>query len=168
MSPRHRTYLLLEQGIGAGIFNVVLNAGIAWLFFHDMSAVPLVGDRSIAADTLGTAFMLPLLTAVIGGRIVRAHVRTSHVPAWPCPAGVARLIPRSLAARGTLLGVACVLLVGFPTTSVLRALGVTAWSLSTFVTFKASFAGVLATVVTPLVARASLADAPPVPVAAAA
>jgi hypothetical protein len=167
MSPRHRTYLLLEQGIGAGIFNVVLNAGIAWLFFHDMSAVPLVGDRSIAGDTFGTAFMLPLLTAVIAGRIVRAHVRTAHVPAWPWPAGLARMIPRSLAARGSVLGVVCVLLVAFPTTSALAALGVTAWSLWTFVGFKAHFAGVLATVVTPLVARASLADAPPVPVAAA-
>jgi len=168
MSPRHRTYLLLEQGIGAGILNVVLNAGIAWVFFHDMSAVPLVGDRSIAGDTFGTAFMLPLLTAVIAGRIVRAHVRTAHVPAWPWPGGLARRIPRSLAARGSVLGIVCVLIVAFPTTSALAALGVTAWSLWTFITFKALFAGVLAGVVTPLIARASLADAVSVPVAAAA
>ena len=83
MSPRHRTYLLIEQGIGAGIFNVVINAAIAWLFFHGMSTVPLFGDQSIMGDTIGTTFMLPLLTAIIAGRIVRAHVRTGHVPAWP-------------------------------------------------------------------------------------
>ena len=64
MSPRHRTYLLIEQGIGAGIFNVVINAAIAWLFFHGMRTVPLLGDQSIMGDTIGTTFMLPLLTAV--------------------------------------------------------------------------------------------------------
>jgi len=168
MSPRHRTYLLIEQGIGAGIFNVVINAAIAWLFFHGMSTVPLFGNQSIMGDTIGTTFMLPLLTAIIAGRIVRAHVRTNHVPAWPWTAGIARMIPRSLGARGFALGVLCVLLVGIPTTSVLGAMGVTEMSFWGFIAFKALFAGILATVVTPLIARASLADAGDVPVAAAA
>ena len=168
MSPRHRTYLLIEQGIGAGIFNVVINAAIAWLFFHGMSTVPLLGDQSIMGDTIGTTFILPLLTAVIAGRIVRAHVRTGHVPAWPWTAGLARMIPRSLAARGFVLGVLCVLLVGVPTTGALGAIGVTEMSFWGFIAFKALFAGVLAAIVTPLIARASLADADSVPVAAAA
>ena len=168
MSPRHRTYLLIEQGIGAGIFNVVINAVIAWLFFRGMTTVPLLGDRSIAGDTFGTTFMLPLLTAVIAGRIVRAHVRSGHVPAWPWPAGLARMIPRSLAARGFVLGVLCVVLVGIPTTSALGAMGLTEMTFWGFIGFKSAFAGVLAAVVTPLIARASLADAEPVPVAAAA
>ena len=168
MSPRHRTYLLLEQGIGAGIFNVVINAAIAWLFFHGMSVVPLFGDQSIMGDTIATTFMLPLLTAIIAGRIVRAHVRTGHVPAWPWTAGLARMVPRSLGARGVVLGVLCVLLVGIPTTSLLGAMGVTEMSFRGFIAFKALFAGVLAAVVTPVIARASLADAGPVAVAAAA
>jgi hypothetical protein len=168
MSPRHRTYLLVEQGIGAGIFNVVINAAIAWVFFHGMSTVPLLGDQSIMGDTIATTFMLPLLTAIIAGRIVRAHVRTGHVPAWSWTAGLARMIPRSLGARGAALGVLCVLLIGIPTTKALGAMGVTEMSFWGFIAFKALFAGVLATVVTPLIARASLADAESAPVAAAA
>jgi hypothetical protein len=49
-----------------------------------------------------------------------------------------------------------------------RCAEVTRCDLWGFIAFKALFAGVLATVVTPLVARASLADVASVPVAAAA
>jgi hypothetical protein len=166
MSPRHRTYLTIEQGVGAGVFNVLLNAAIAWLVFRGMPTVPLLGDQSIAGDTIGTTLLLPLLTAVIAGRIVRSHVRRGHVPPLAWSPGVARLIPRSLALRGLVLGVACVLAVGLPTVRALGAAGITEMSLGGFVAFKALFAGALATVVTPCIARASLADDAPSAVAA--
>jgi hypothetical protein len=166
MSPRHRTYLTIEQGIGSGVFNVLLNAGIAWLVFRGMTTVPLLGEQSIAGDTIGTTLLLPLLTSVIAGRIVRGHVRRGHVPPLAWSPGVGRWMPRSLALRGTLLGVACVLAVGLPTVRALGVAGVTGMSLWGFVAFKALFAGVLATVVTPLIARASLADDVPSVVAA--
>jgi hypothetical protein len=168
MSPRHRTYLAIEQGVGSGIFNVLLNAGIAWLIFRGMPVVPLLGDQSIAGDTIVTTFMLPFLTSVIAGRIVRGHVRSGHVPPLAWSPGVARLMPRSLALRGTVLGIVCVLAVGFPTVQTLGTAGVTDMSLGGFVAFKALFAGVLAAVVTPLIARASLADDMPRAVAATA
>jgi hypothetical protein len=156
MSPRHRSYLLIEQGIGSGIFNVLLNAGIAWLMFRGMATVPLWGDQSIAGDTIGTAFFLPLLTTLIASRIVYGHVRKGHVPAWPDDA--ARWVPRPLWLRGFVFGVVCALVVGWPFTQALAASGVDGMSLGGFVTFKALFAGVLATFVTPVVAWAALAD----------
>jgi hypothetical protein len=159
MSPQQRRYLLLEQGIGAGIFNFVLNAAIAWAIFRQMETVPLWGQQSIAGDTIGTAFMLPLLTTLIGSRVVRGHVRKGRVAAlaWP-EASFGRRLPRWLSARGALLGAACILIAGIPATRSLEAAGIGEMSLGGFIVFKAAFAAVLAVLVTPLIARAALAD----------
>ncbi len=159
MSPVHRRYLLVDQGIGAGIFNVPVNAGFAWLFFHDFSIVPLWGQQSIGGDTIGTAFILPLLTTLIASRIVRSQVRGGRVPplAW-AETSLGRRVPRWLFVRGALLGLVCIVVAGIPTTRMLAAAGVDQMSFGGFVAFKAIFAGLLAVVVTPLVARAALAD----------
>jgi hypothetical protein len=63
-----------------------------------------------------------------------------------------------LSRRGALLGIVCLVAVALPAAAALGALGVERMSFGTFITFKALFAGVLATAVTPLVARAALAD----------
>ena len=159
MSPQHRRYLLLEQGIGAGVFNVLLNAAIAWLMFRGATTVPLWGQPSIGGDTIGTAFVLPLLTTLIASRLVRRHARTGHVPAMAWPDGALGFMPRGLVVRGAILGVAGIVVAGIPTTLALAAAGVEQMSLGGFVAFKALFAGGLATVVTPVVARLALADA---------
>ncbi len=159
MSSRHRRYLILEQGIGAGVFNVALNAAIAWVLFRQMETVPLWGTQSIVGDTIGTAFMLPLMTTLIAGRIVRGHVRAGRVTAlaWP-EAWLGRRVPRAQYARGALLGALCVIVVGLPATWALAAAPIHEMSLGRFVVFKAIFAGALATIVTPLIARLALAD----------
>jgi hypothetical protein len=54
MSPEHRRFLVLEQGIGSALFNFVLNGAIAWLLFRSFERVPLWGQQSIAGDTIGT------------------------------------------------------------------------------------------------------------------
>jgi hypothetical protein len=160
MSPRHRQYLLLEQGIGAGIFNVLLNAAIAWALFRGMDAVPMWGQQSIAGDTIGTAFMLPLLTTLIASRVVRGHVRRGRVPAWaPSDGSMLGRLPHGLFGRGTVLGVVCLVLVGLPAAAALGAAGVAEMSFGGFILFKALFAGALAMVVTPVIARLALADA---------
>ena len=159
MSPRHWRYLLVEQGIGAGVFNVVLNAAIAWLMFRGATTVPLWGQPSIGGDTLGTAVILPLLTTRIASRIVRGHVRAGHVPAMAWPAAPLGRLPRGLVARGAILGAVCLVAVGIPTTQALAAADVGTMGFGGFIVFKALFAGVLATLVTPLVARLALADA---------
>jgi hypothetical protein len=159
MSSGHRRYLLLDQGIGAGVFNVVLNAAIAWVLFRRMDAVPLWGQQSIVGDTLGTSFMLPLMTTLIASRIVYRHVRLGRVPAlaWP-EASFGRRLPRRLSLRGALLGAVCLVVAGAPAIRALAVVGVDEMSLGRFIVFKAIFAGALATVVTPLIARLALAD----------
>jgi hypothetical protein len=158
MSPVHRRYLLLEQGIGAGVVNLAINAAIAWAMFRGMTTVPLWGDLSIGGDTIGTTFFLPFLTTLFASRAVRGHVRRGRVPALPWGDPPGRRVPRGLAARGALLGVLCVLVVGLPTAHGLDAAGVAAMSFGDFLVFKALFAAVLGMLVTPVVARAALAD----------
>ena len=159
MSPEHRRYLVLEQGIGAGLFNVALNAGIAWVMFRGAETVPLWGQQSIAGDTIGTAFMLPFLTTLIASRVVRGHVRRGRVAALAWADGAAgRRMPRRLSRRGAFLGLVCLVAVALPATSALGALGVAQMSFGSFIAFKALFAGILATAITPLIARAALAD----------
>lgn len=159
MSPRHRRYLLVEQGVGAGVFNVLLNAAIAWVMFRGAATVPLWGQQSIGGDTLGTGFVLPLLTTLIASRIVRGHVRAGHVPAMAWPDGALGRMPRGLVVRGAVLGAVGIVIASIPATQALGAAGVEEMSLGGFVAFKALFAGALATVVTPIVARLALADA---------
>ena len=58
-SDAHRRYLLLEQGLGSIVINVVLNAAIAWLLFRGLDVVPLWGNQSIAGDTIATTLIPP-------------------------------------------------------------------------------------------------------------
>src|SRR5215831_8006335 len=81
MSPAHRRYLLVEQGIGAAIFNFALNAGIAWLLFRSRDVVPLWGDRSIAGDTIATSMILPFLTTLIVTPTARRQIRAGRIAA---------------------------------------------------------------------------------------
>jgi len=160
MSPGHLRYLLLEQGVGAGVVNLVLNGVIAWALFRGVAVVPLWGTQSIAGDTIGTTFFLPFLTCLIVTRIVRRHMRTrqlgtlgwtreSHPPLGWLPVGTVR--------RGLMLGLVCAVGVGPPTVWTLSHLGVSTMPLWGFITFKATFAAVLAALVTPIIALWALA-----------
>lgn len=161
MSSPQRRYLLLEQGIGAGVVNFAINFAIAWLMFRDAATVPLWGQQSIGADTLGTAFVLPFLSTLIVTRLARVHVRRGRVAAlgWSRGAnGVLRWLPASTTRRALYLGVAGVVAAGLPATQILDVLGVAAMERSTFLYFKATFAAVLAMVVTPVIALWAIAE----------
>jgi hypothetical protein len=160
MSPRQRRYLLLDQGIGAGIVNLLLNAAIAWLLFRGMEAVPMWGQQSIAGDTIGTAFVLPFLSTLIASAVVRSQVRAGYVSAVALSASSAlQRLPRGLAKRGAVLGLIGVVLTGIPTALALDATGTAEMGFSEFIIFKAVFAALLGALVTPVIARAALADA---------
>jgi hypothetical protein len=160
MSSRHRRYLLLDQGIGAGIVNFLLNAVIAWLLFRGMEVVPLWGQQSIAGDTIGTAFVLPFLSTLIASAVVRSQVRAGYVSAVALSARSAlHRLPRGLARRGAVLGLIGVVLTGLPTAALLDAAGVVEMAPREFIVFKALFAAALGALVTPVIARAALADA---------
>ena len=65
LSSEHRRFLIVDQVIGAGIINFILNAGIAWAIARALTRVPLWGNPSIANDTVATAFLLPFIPALL-------------------------------------------------------------------------------------------------------
>lgn len=154
MSPAHRRYLLLEQGVGAAVVNLLLNGVIAWLVFRGAAVVPLWGQQSIAGDTIGTCLLLPLITCLIVTRLARGRIRSGALAPldWTRASHpILGWLPEGTFARAVVLGVVCVVAVAPPTVWGLGALQVTALQFWWFVLFKATFAAALAAVVTPVI-----------------
>jgi len=166
MSPAQRRFLVLEQGVGAAIFNFALNAGIAWLLFHQLDTVPLRGPRSIAGDTIGTSLILPFLTCLIVTPTVRRRVRHGGIAPLDrrdaARAPLAWLPGRTWRRALVFAGLGAIAFAPV-TIVVLDALGVAALSLRQFIVFKATFAALAGLVVTPVASLAALGDAPALP-----
>ena len=161
MSSAQRRYLLVEHGIGAAAFNLVLNGAIAWLMFRGVTGVPLWGQQSIAGDTLGTSLLLPVMSSLIVTRVVRAHVRAGRVAplSWPTvAAGDLRWLPGTPLRLGASLALVAIALPGVLTVGALAVLGVAEMPFGSFVLFKACFAAALAALVTPVIALSAIAD----------
>jgi hypothetical protein len=155
MSPFHRRFIFVEQGVGAAIFNFLLNAAIAWGAFYGLARVPLWGQQSIGADTIGTAFILPFLTCLAVTRLARKRVQRGHLARleWTRASHpVLAWLPEPTMKRALVLGLAGLVLFAPPTIAAFYALGIPDLSLRDFIVFKASFAATQAAVVTPLVA----------------
>jgi len=153
LSAAHRRLLLVDNGVGAAVFNFALNGAIAWLLFRSVTHVPLWGQSSIAGDTLVTAFLLPFLTCLIVSRLVARQVEAGHIPRLaPAELGPSSWSRRSPLQRGALLGAASVVLVALPVVAALSLSGSAGFALWPFIGFKAAFAALLAAIVTPLVA----------------
>ena len=79
MSPAHRRFLVLEQGVGSVVVNLAINGAVAFLMFRGAASVPLWGQQSIAGDTVGTTFLLPFITCLVVTKLARAQVRAGRV-----------------------------------------------------------------------------------------
>lgn len=164
LSAAHRRFLVVDQGVAPVLFNLVLNGGIAWALFHSFQVVPLWGESSIAGDTLGTAFMLPFMTALIVSRLVRGQVSSGRVPPVsrrPSSGFMSRLVACPPWRRGAILGLAGVVSAALPVVGFLALAGPRQLDLHAFLWFKAGFAALLAGVVTPPIGWAALVAASP-------
>ena len=159
----HRRFLLIEQGVGAAIFNLLLNGAIAYFVARSLDTVPLWGrDVSIAGDTIFTTFLLPFFTCLFVTRLARTQVEKGKLPplSWRRTShATLRRLPARTSSRAVVLGLAG--LIGFAPVAVwtLVALEVDTLGFWSFVTFKALFAAVLAALFTPLIALIALGDA---------
>jgi hypothetical protein len=154
MSPHHFRFLLLEQGIGSAVFNLLLNGVIAWLLFSGLEHVPLWGQQSIAGDTIGTCFFLPFFTALIVTPLVRKRVQAGSVAAleWTHETHpVLGWLPAGTGKRALVLGIVCALVVGPISVWLLSRFEVGELTFWSFVVFKAVFAAALALIVTPVI-----------------
>ncbi|HEY2385559.1 MAG TPA: hypothetical protein VGK30_01240 [Candidatus Binatia bacterium] len=159
LSVHHKRFLILEQGIGSMFINFPLTAAITWLSVRSLATVPLWGMTSIAGSTLGTAFILPLLTSIIVSRVVGHHVRGGRVTAlMPPPELAIRWAERTSARRGAMLGCVSMVFAAVPVILVFALAGPAEMARTPFIWFQGAFAAALGAVVTPLVAWWALAD----------
>jgi hypothetical protein len=160
LSRAHRRFLVVDEVISSSVVNFLLNAGIAWFLFRGTTTVPLWGSASIGVDTLVTAFVLPLLTALIATPLVRVLVANGKLPPLPRDArGSAWWPRRSMATRGALLGIAAVVLVAVPVVVLFTYFGPSELSTARFIWFKGGFAAGVGALVTPLLGWWALVDA---------
>jgi hypothetical protein len=160
MSAQHRRFLVVEEVMISTVVNFLLNAGIAWYLFRAKASVPMWGASSIGADTLVTAFVLPVLTAIIASFIVGRAVANGKLLPIPYEAiGASRWLGWRGWQRGVILGVASMAVVAAPLVLALTLAGLRALTPWHFVWFKGSFAAGLGAIVTPLLGWWALADA---------
>jgi hypothetical protein len=161
VGPRHRRFLLVEQGVGSALFNIVLNTGIAWALFRHLDVVPLWGRESIGGDTLATCFFLPFFTALIVTPLVRRRVRRGGIDALPWTRAshpVLAWLPAGTLHRALALGGACLAAVGPLAVLALHGLSIGPLDVGPFIALKAGFAGLLALLVTPVISLWALAE----------
>jgi hypothetical protein len=163
VSSSHRTFLLLEQGVGSVVVNLPLNAAIAWLLFRGASAVPFWGSQSLAGDTIATCFLLPLITTLIATPLCRHRVRAGGLTPLPWTdrmrATLGRL-PSGTWWRGVVFGALTTIVVAPVALVALRGIGVDVLPFGSFVAFKGVFAAALGALVTPLIAGYAIATEP--------
>jgi hypothetical protein len=160
----HRRYLLIEQGVGAAIFNLLLNGVLAWLSVRSLERVPLWGETSIAVDTLFTTFLLPFFTCLIVTRLALGMVRKGKLPpvAWRrADHATLRRLPARTVTRALLLGLVGLVAFGPVMVWAFAAFEVREMGVWSFVTYKALFAAALAAIFTPLIAVLALGDSSP-------
>ena len=158
LTPAQRRFVLLDNGVGAFVVNLLINGVIAWLLFRKVTHVPMWGQSSIAGDTIATACLLPAISCLIVTPLARGRVRTCRVAAVGSASW--RWIPRNMVWRALLVGLICLLVLTPLTLFVLVTLGVGELSPWHFVYFKATFAAVEGALVTPFLALWAISEAP--------
>jgi hypothetical protein len=163
MTRRHLVFLVVEQCIGAALFNIALNAGIAWLAFRNLTQVPLWGAQSIVLDTIITCFMLPFMTCLISTAVIRWQVHNEKLPhmLWRrLKHRTLGRLPHGTFRRALALGVIGIT-IAVPTVFLLAIAGADPLSFEQFVVFKALYAALLASFFSPVIALCVLGDIPP-------
>jgi hypothetical protein len=156
--PVARRWLWRNAILGAAVANLVINAVIAWVSAHGHDAVPvwpteLIGDPSTVTDTLGTLFLLPLITCLVVTPTVRREVAAGHLGRRT---DLRLPLPRNTLLRGLALGAACLAALALPGLGLAALLG--ELGVAAFVTYKVVLAIALGAVVTPLIALAAMND----------
>jgi hypothetical protein len=139
----HRRYLL-AHGRDELLVNAAVNAAIAWWLVHRLAVVPGWGKISFGVDTLVAGLLLGVVvTFIVTWRMHRRLRRGEVAPMdhWPRGAAAwAHRLPVKLPARAAVLGLYGVLWAVLVLV-LLRIAGVRAMSPSTFIVYKALFAG---------------------------
>jgi len=160
LSDRHRSFLIIEQSIFAGLINVVINGVIAWLLMRSQTEIPRWGETGMGVDLLATGFILPFATCMIVSRLTRGQVESGKLP----PLEQSQIRPlgfhrRSSLVRAILMGVIGVVFASAPLVVLLDLAQAAPVPFLSYVAFKAIWAGLFAMVVSPIIAWWALSAA---------
>jgi hypothetical protein len=165
----HRRYLFWQAIVGAAIVNLVLNAGIAWLSTlneHEVPrwAVPFVDRPSTITDTIGTFFILPLVTCLIFTTLAHREMREGKLEPlrWTrATHPFLRRLPAGMLRRGLAAGAITTVILGPLAVLAIIALDVGDLTIGEFVAYKAVLGVALGLFVTPILALWAIAEGPP-------
>ena len=175
LPEQHRRYVITQAIIATAFINLALNAGIAWVSARNednvpLWATPLIDKPSTITDTVGTFFILPLLTCLIFTALARRELRHGKLAPlhWSRSSHpfLARL-PSGTLKRGLALGAIVTIALSPLAVPILVAADFGDLTVGEFVLYKAIFGVVLGAIVTPVVALWAIADVEPAEPAAA-
>ena len=141
MKREHYKFLIADELLIAAVVNFFLNAGIAWFFTRGRASV---SASSVAGDTIATAFVLPVLTALVAWPLVHVQVARGKLPHL-LPEQCGAWSRRHAIVRGIAVGIAMALVVALPSLHFATALTV-----KQFIWAKAAIAAGFGMVATPL------------------
>jgi hypothetical protein len=160
----HRRWLYRNAVLGAAIANLTINAGLAWASAHGhhtvpMWATPILGGPATFTDTVGTLFLLPLVTCVTVTVGVHREQRAGRLtPLSPIDPRRRALVPDQLVLRAAGFAVVTTALL-LPVAAVGCVL-VGSISAGAFIAYKGVLGVALGAIVTPLIAWCAMTDGP--------
>jgi hypothetical protein len=163
----HRRWIVLNALLVTALINLVVNAALAWLGVRGadvpLMAVPLL-ETSTIVDTVGTFFILPLVTCLLCTSAVWYERRNRELPALDWTRASHQWLaapPWSRLGRGLRLGALVTVVLAPPGVVVLVLTDFGGISTGQFVLYKAILGVALGAVVTPLIALWAMSD--PIP-----
>jgi hypothetical protein len=165
LPPEHRRWLFWNAIVIAAVINAILNALIAWgsAVNEDIIplwAVPLAEGPSTITDTVGTFFILPLVTTLVITTVVWHELSTGRLAVLGLEGDSGRLfarLPSRRLRRGLFIGALCTVIFAPAAVLVLVAIDFGDLSVGNFVLYKAIFGVALGAVVTPFIGLAAMA-----------
>ncbi len=164
--PAHRRWIWLNALLITAVINLLANAGIAWITVIGQRkiplwSVPLIDKPSTVTDTVGTLFLLPLITCLLCTTAVWHDLATDRLPPLTGTTGLETLwarLPATRLRRGLVLAVFCTAVLAPVSVLVLVTIDFAGLSAAQFVLYKAVLGIVLGAIVTPVIAVLAMAD----------
>jgi hypothetical protein len=163
LSVEHRRWLVYNALLGTALVNFVVNGTIAWLSIRGQHqvplwALPLVDKPSVAIDTVGTFFFLPLMTCIICTTTIWQQLKAGRLPRLVARNEVALdRLPASRWRRGLVLAVLSLAVLAPASTVLLTLLDSNGMSPGQFVLYKALLGVGLGAIFTPVIAACAMA-----------
>lgn len=142
---------LKHEALVGGVSNAIFNGLIAWLMLRGKPNLVWSGENSFVVDIAATAFLLPLIVALIVIPLQRAKLKKGELPHIRLSSGsmVQKLVdrfPRGVVKSALLFGLAG-LMFYFPVTTLsLYAVGIESFTPAAYSLFKGGWAGLMAAV----------------------